>query len=62
MKRIRLALPINNKISIVGYIAAGSTQVDDSCGGRGNFSIGINMCHNIVAHLDKLQNKEIDHD
>ena len=44
------AVPIDHNVGVVGDIAGGSTQVDDT-GGRGShLAVGIDMGHDIMAH------------
>ena len=42
-------VPVDHQVSVIGHIAAGSSQMDNARSGRRNLSVGIHMSHDIVA-------------
>ena len=51
LTEIAQSLPIENEVGVVRHIAAGSTQMDDSCRRGSNLAIGIDVSHDIMANL-----------
>ena len=48
---IAQAVPVDHDVGVVGHIAGGGTQVDDT-GGRGSRqAVGVDMGHHVMAHL-----------
>ena len=43
------AVPVENDVGVVGNIAAGGTQVDDTGGGGRGLTVGIHVSHHVVA-------------
>ena len=49
--QIAQAVPVDDHVCIVGDVAAGGTQVDDTGSLGGYQTIGIHMSHHIMAHF-----------
>ena len=49
--QILQAVPIENQIGVIRYIAAGSAKVNDAGSGGRSLSVGVDMSHDIMADL-----------